>query len=151
MLKIDNLCISYGEMEALHAVCLQVNRGEVVSIVGSNGAGKTNLLRSISGLLWVSSGRIPFLDVDITSMRPDRIVSMGLCQVPEGRHLFPTLSIYDNLGMGAYLRIRGRSRAEFEKALHFVFKLFPILEKRKREKGGHSVEERNRCWPWPVP
>ncbi len=136
MLKIENLCISYGEIEVLHSVCLDVNEGEVVAIVGSNGSGKTTLLRSISGLLPVSSGRMTFLDVDITNIRPDILVRMGVCQVPEGRHIFPTLSVYDNLEMGAYLRTGRKSRTQFKQVLEFVYKLFPILEKRRQQKGG---------------
>ena len=136
MLKIESLSLSYGKIEVLHDVSLQVDHKEIVAIVGSNGSGKTTLLRSISGLLPVSSGRISFRDVDITHMRADRLVAMGICQVPEGRHIFPALSVYANLEMGAYVR-RGRSaRAEFEKNIQFLFELFPILEHRKKQKGG---------------
>ena len=104
MLKIENLSLSYGKIEVLHDVSLQVDQKEIVAIVGSNGSGKTTLLRSISGLLPVSSGRISFRDTDITHMRADRLVGMGICQVPEGRHIFPALSVYANLEMGAYVR-----------------------------------------------
>jgi branched-chain amino acid transport system ATP-binding protein len=136
MLKIESLSLSYGKIEVLHDVSLQVDHKEIVAIVGSNGSGKTTLLRSISGLLPVSSGRISFRDVDITHMRADKLVGMGICQVPEGRHIFPALSVYANLEMGAYVR-RGRSaRAEFEKNIQFLFELFPILEHRKKQKGG---------------
>ena len=136
MLKIENLSLSYGKIEVLHGASLHVNHKEIVAIVGSNGSGKTTLLRSISGLLPVSSGRISFRDVDITHMRADRLVGMGICQVPEGRHIFPALSVYANLEMGAYVS-RGRSaRAEFEKTIQFIFGLFPILEQRKKQKGG---------------
>jgi|APSaa5957512622_1039677.scaffolds.fasta_scaffold18282_3 branched-chain amino acid transport system ATP-binding protein len=136
MLKIENLSLSYGEIEVLHGVSLHVDHKEIVAIVGSNGSGKTTLLRSISGLLPVSSGRISFGDVDITHMRADKLVRMGICQIPEGRHIFPALSVYANLEMGAYVR-RGRSaRVEFEKNIQFIFELFPILEHRKKQKGG---------------
>lgn len=135
MLKIEKLSLSYGEIEVLHEVSLQVDHREIVAIVGSNGSGKTTLLRSISGLLPVS-GRISFLDVDITHMRADRLVGMGLCQVPEGRHIFPALSVYANLEMGAYVRSGKRARLEFEKTIQFLFDLFPILEQRKKQKGG---------------
>jgi len=136
MLEIEKLCVSYGEMDVLNAVCMEVNQGKIVAIVGSNGSGKTTILRSISGLLPVSSGRMTFLNMDITHLRPDKLVRMGICQVPEGRHIFPTLSVYDNIEMGAYLRKRGQSRANFRNALQFVFTLFPILEKRRQQKGG---------------
>lgn len=136
MLKIEKLSLSYGEIAVLHDVCLQVDHKEIVAIVGSNGSGKTTLLRSISGLLPVSSGRMSFLDMDITHMRADRLVGMGVCQVPEGRHIFPALSVYANLEMGAYLRSGRSARAKFEKTIQFLFQLFPILEERKKQKGG---------------
>ena len=136
MLEIEDICMSYGEIQVLHEVCLRVDRGEIVAIVGSNGAGKTSLLRCLSGLEPVSSGRMTFLDLDITHIRPDEVVGLGICQVPEGRHIFPTLSVYGNLEMGGYLRNRRGSKAQFLKALEFVFELFPILKSRKKQKGG---------------
>lgn len=136
MLKIENLSLSYGEIEVLHDVSLYVDHREIVAIVGSNGSGKTTLLRSISGLLPISSGRISFGDVDITHMRADRLVGMGICQVPEGRHIFPALSVYANLEMGAYVRSGRSARAEFEKTIQFLFEFFPILEERRKQKGG---------------
>jgi branched-chain amino acid transport system ATP-binding protein len=136
MLKIEKASLSYGEIEALHEISLHVNHKEIVAIVGSNGSGKTTLLRSVSGLLPVSSGRISFLDVDITHTRADKLVGMGLCQVPEGRHIFPALSVYANLEMGAYLRSGRKARAESEKTIQFLFELFPILAQRKKQKGG---------------
>ena len=136
MLKIEKISLSYGEIEVLHEISLHVNHKEIVAIVGSNGSGKTTLLRSVSGLLPVSSGRISFLDVDITHTRADKLVGMGLCQVPEGRHIFPALSVYANLEMGAYLRSGRKARAESEKTIRFLFELFPILAQRKKQKGG---------------
>lgn len=136
MLEIENLHISYGEIQVLHDVCLNVNNREIVSIVGSNGSGKTTLLRSISSLLPVPSGRITFLGVEINSMRPDKVVRLGICHVPEGRHIFPTLSVHDNLEMGAYLRSKGKSRTQFYQDLEFIFGLFPTLKERKKQKGG---------------
>jgi branched-chain amino acid transport system ATP-binding protein len=136
MLEIEDLCMSYGEIQVLHDVCLRVNQGEIVAIVGSNGSGKTSLLRCLSGLQTISSGRVSFFETDITSMRPDRMVRLGICQVPEGRHIFPTLSVYGNLEMGAYLRSAQRSGTEFQDALEFVFALFPVLKIRKKQKGG---------------
>ena len=136
MLKIEEVSLSYGEIEVLHEISLHVNHKEIVAIVGSNGSGKTTLLRSVSGLLSVSSGRISFLDVDITHTRADKLVGMGLCQVPEGRHIFPALSVHANLEMGAYLRSGRKARAESEKTIQFLFELFPILAQRKKQKGG---------------
>ncbi len=136
MLKIENLRISYGEIEVLHDVCLKVDQGEIVAIVGSNGSGKTTLLKCISGLVPSSAGRIAFLDTDISRRRPDELVAMGVSQVPEGRHIFPTLSVYDNLKMGAYLQNARKTKSKIQRTLEFVFKLFPILEKRRNQKGG---------------
>jgi len=136
MLKIEKLRVAYGQINALHDVCLHVSEGEIVSIVGSNGSGKTTLLMGISGILPVSSGRATFLARDITNARPDILVKMGVCQVPEGRHIFPTLSVSDNLKMGAYA-IRGRkNRSEIKETLQLALHLFPILEERKNQKGG---------------
>jgi branched-chain amino acid transport system ATP-binding protein len=136
MLEIEDVCMSYGEVQVLHDVCLRVIKGEIVAIVGSNGSGKTSLLRCLSGLQPASAGRISFLGVDISHMRPDSLVSLGISQVPEGRHIFPTLSVYANLEMGAYLQSRRKSKAELLEAFEFVFELFPILRTRRKQKGG---------------
>jgi branched-chain amino acid transport system ATP-binding protein len=136
MLEIEDLYVSYGEIDALHEVCLHVESGEVVSIVGANGSGKTTLLRSISGLVPIASGRIVFYQEEITRLQPEDLVRRGICQVPEGRHIFPTLSVFDNLEMGVYLRRGRRSRREFGEDLDFVFGLFPVLKERTRQKGG---------------
>lgn len=135
MLEIKELCVSYGELEVLHGVNMEVRRGEIVAIVGSNGSGKTTFLRTVSGLVPVVSGRMTYLGTDITAKRPDSLVKMGICQVPEGRHIFPTLSVYDNLRMGAYLRKQTRKSGGLHSAFQQVFALFPILEKRKTQKG----------------
>jgi len=136
MLEIENICMSYGEIQVLHDVYLRLNQGEIVAIVGSNGSGKTSLLRCLSGLQKLSSGRVSFLDVDITNIRPHRVVNLGICQVPEGRHIFPTLSVFSNIEMGAFLRSTRTSKAGFLDTLEFVFELFPILKIRKKQKGG---------------
>jgi len=135
VLEIENLCMSYGEAPVLKDVCLRIGEGDIVAIVGSNGSGKSSLLRCLSGLQPVSSGRVRFMGMDITGMRPDGIVGLGICQVPEGRHIFPTLSVRDNLEMGAYLRSRRKSNAEFQDGLRFVFELFPVLKDRIKQKG----------------
>jgi len=135
MLEIENLSVSYGGIEVLHQVGLNVGAGEIVAMVGANGAGKTTLLRSLSGLLPLDSGRITFLGQSAAGRRPADLVGLGLGQVPEGRHIFPTLTVIDNLKMGAYLR-RREPRSEIERDLDFVFELFPLLEERKRQKGG---------------
>ena len=135
MLEIENLSVSYGGIEVLHGVGLSVGSGEIVAMVGANGAGKTTLLRSLSGLLPLDSGRITFLGQTISGRRPADLVGLGLGQVPEGRHIFPTLTVIDNLKIGAYLR-RREPRGKIERDLDFVFELFPRLEERKRQKGG---------------
>jgi branched-chain amino acid transport system ATP-binding protein len=136
VLEIKNLFVSYGKIQILRDICLRVNPREIVAIVGANASGKTTLLRSISGLLEVASGRITFLDTEITRMRPDTLVSFGICQVPEGRHIFPKLSVFNNLEMGAYLRSKGEFRREFHRNIDYVFRLFPILAQRKKQKAG---------------
>jgi len=136
MLQINNLSVSYSKIQVLHDVCLHINEREIVAILGANASGKTTLLRSISGLLEVASGKVTFLGTEITHMRPDRLVSLGICQVPEGRHIFPKLSVYNNLEMGAYLRSKRQFRREFQQDIHYVFQLFPILAERKKQKAG---------------
>jgi len=128
--------MSYGAVAVLHDVAMKVGQGEIVAIVGSNGSGKTTLLRCLSGVQQLSSGRVTFMDEDITNMSPDRVVGLGICQAPEGRHIFPTLSVQDNLEMGAYLRRVRRSRGAFADRLAFVFDRFPVLKERRKQKGG---------------
>jgi len=135
MLKIENLSISYGEIRVLNKVCLYVNPGEIVVILGANGSGKTTLLRAISGLIPPVSGGMSFFDKDISHMLPDELVRIGICHVPEGRHIFPTLSVYNNLRMGAYLWSRGKSDREFLQSIDHIFQLFHILMERRRQKG----------------
>jgi branched-chain amino acid transport system ATP-binding protein len=136
MLEIHNLFASYDKLQVLHDICLRVNRKEIVALVGANASGKTTLLRNISGLLAVASGRITVLDREVTRLRPDRLVDLGICQVPEGRHVFPRLSVFNNLEMGAYLRNRRYSRKEFQQDINYVFQLFPILGMRRKQQAG---------------
>ncbi|WP_368252271.1 ABC transporter ATP-binding protein [Enterococcus sp. 2201sp1_2201st1_B8_2201SCRN_220225] len=128
MLKIDNLAVSYGMIQAVHGVSFAVKPGEIVSLIGANGAGKTTILRTISGLIRPKQGQILFEDQDITKTAPQKIVASGLSQVPEGRHVFPGLSVMENLEMGAYLR-KGEFKADYEQ----VFKKFPVLKERKNQ------------------
>jgi len=134
MLKIDNLVVSYGELEIIHEVSLNVNQGEIVTIVGSNGSGKTTLLRRISGVITGTTGQIFFSDMDISQKRTDEIVNLGIAQVPEGRHIFPNLSVNDNLEMGAYVK-KGKKN-KVKETLEFIFTLFPILKQRNHQRGG---------------
>ncbi|MDT2756125.1 ABC transporter ATP-binding protein [Enterococcus asini] len=128
MLKIDNLAVSYGMIQAVHGVSFAVKPGEIVSLIGANGAGKTTILRTISGLIRPKQGQILFEDQDITKTAPQKIVASGLSQVPEGRHVFPGLSVMENLEMGAYLR-KGEFKADYEQ----VFQKFPVLKERKNQ------------------
>ena len=104
MLKVDNLSVHYGMIQAVRDVSFEVNEGEVVSLIGANGAGKTTILRTLSGLVRPSSGKIEFLGQEIQKMPAQKIVAGGLSQVPEGRHVFPGLTVMENLEMGAFLK-----------------------------------------------
>ncbi len=133
MLICDDLSVAYGSVEALHGVSLRVEDGEIVTLIGSNGAGKSTTLRTISGLLKPRRGRVIFRGADITGRRPDRIVDLGISQVPEGRRIFPALTVRENLEMGGY-RIHDRARAS--QRLERVFGLFPRLAERLEQPGG---------------
>ncbi|MCP1638493.1 ABC transporter ATP-binding protein [Streptococcus gallinaceus] len=128
MLKVDNLSVHYGVIEAVKNVSFEVNEGEVVTLIGANGAGKTSILRTISGLVRPSSGTISYLGNEIQKVPARKIVAAGLAQVPEGRHVFPGLTVIENLEMGAFLK---NNREENQKNLKKVFDRFPRLEERK--------------------
>ena len=133
MLKIQNLRVRYGVIEALHDVSLEVNAGEVVTLIGSNGAGKTTTLGAISGLLPLAGGSIEFQNRDLSSIAPHLRVAMGLVQVPEGRRIFSTMSVSENLDLGAYTRA---DKAGIKADLDEVFALFPRLAQRKNQLAG---------------
>ena len=128
LLSIDGVTAGYGDVQVLWGIDLTVGEGEIVSIVGSNGAGKTTLLLAISGLVRARTGTIQFQGRNITRAPPDAIVRAGLIHVPEGRRLFRTLSVRDNLLLGAYARNDGKAAIEAD--LEFVFSVFPILKER---------------------
>lgn len=130
MLKVENLSVHYGVIQAVKDVSFDVNEGEVVSLIGANGAGKTSILRTISGLVRPSSGGINFLGNDIQKAATRKIVASGLSQVPEGRHVFPGLTVLENLEMGAFL---SNNREENLARLKRVFERFPRLEERKNQ------------------
>lgn len=134
MLKIKKLTVHYGPLPALKEVSLEIARGEVIALIGPNRAGKTTLLLTLSGILETTEGRIQFEGEDITNLDPHRIVTRGLIHVPQGRHIFPTLSVLDNLRLGAYARKNGKKGTE--KSLEEVFSLFPRLEERKKQRAG---------------
>ncbi|OFJ97213.1 ABC transporter ATP-binding protein [Streptococcus sp. HMSC071D03] len=130
MLKVENLSVHYGMIQAVRDVSFEVNEGEVVSLIGANGAGKTTILRTLSGLVRPSSGRIEFLGQEIQKTPAQKIVASGLSQVPEGRHVFPGLTVMENLEMGAFLK---KNREENQANLKKVFSRFPRLEERKNQ------------------
>ncbi|HEL1556389.1 ABC transporter ATP-binding protein [Streptococcus suis] len=130
MLKVENLSVHYGVIEAVKNVSFEVNEGEVVTLIGANGAGKTSILRTISGLVRPSSGTISFLENEIQKVPARKIVADGLSQVPEGRHVFAGLTVMENLEMGAFLR---NNREENQANLKKIFARFPRLEERKNQ------------------
>lgn len=133
MLEIKNLNVHYGVIHALKDVSLTVNAGEIVTLIGANGAGKTTTLRTISGLNKATSGEILLEGKNITALSAPQRVEMGLSQVPEGRRIFPAMSVLENLELGAYLR---NDKAEIKKDMEMVFERFPILGKRIKQTAG---------------
>nr|WP_281495308.1 ABC transporter ATP-binding protein [Streptococcus uberis] len=130
MLTVENLSINYGAIEAVKEVSFRVEEGEVVTLIGANGAGKTSILRTISGLVRPKSGQISFLGEDIHKSQARKIVAKGLSQVPEGRHVFAGLTVMENLEMGAFLK---KDKADNQKTLKMIFDRFPRLEERKHQ------------------
>jgi branched-chain amino acid transport system ATP-binding protein len=133
MLSIKNLETSYGPVAVLKGISLDVAAGEVVALIGANGAGKTTTLMTISGIVPPHSGSITFCDEEIAGLSPHQIVQRGICHVPEGRRIFPRLSVRENLEMGAYLQTNARKVKE---DLDHVFTLFPLLKERESQRGG---------------
>ena len=133
LLEVKGLDVSYGDIHALWDVSLQVEEGTIVALVGANGAGKTTLLKTISGLLRARKGEILLSGESLTNLKPQEIVDRGITQVPEGRRLFSTLTVMENLKLGAYIP---RTRPFFAESLERVFSLFPVLKDRKDQKAG---------------
>lgn len=133
MLEIKELNVYYGVIHALKGISLTVNEGEIVTLIGANGAGKTTTLRTISGLNKAASGQILLEGKDITNISAPKRVEMKLSQVPEGRRIFPAMTIVENLEMGAYLR---KDKTEIKKDMEHVYELFPILGNRKKQAAG---------------
>jgi len=131
MLKVTDLKVNYGGIEAVKGISFEVPEGSIVTLIGANGAGKSTTLRTISGLVKPRSGRIEFQGEDITGKDPSYIVSKGITMVPEGRRIFPNLTVYENLRLGAYLRKHG-----LEEDLEWVYELFPRLKERHWQLGG---------------
>ncbi|MBI4610181.1 MAG: ABC transporter ATP-binding protein [Candidatus Rokubacteria bacterium] len=136
MLEVTDLAVAYGAIQALKGVSLQIREGSIACLIGANGAGKTTLLRAISGLLPVQWGRIRFEGREIAGLAPETIVWLGISHVPEGRQNFATVSVRDNLLIGAYPVYRRSRRGEIEAAMERVFRLFPILRERANQLAG---------------
>jgi branched-chain amino acid transport system ATP-binding protein len=136
MLEIRDISTFYGHIQALKGVSLKVDAGEIVSLIGANGAGKTTLLNSISGIVPPGQGRILLDGRDITCLSPEGIVGQGICQVPERRQVFGSLTVQDNLTLGAYVRLRRRERGAVNQDIDYVFSLFPILKERQNQQAG---------------
>lgn len=130
MLTVKNLAVHYGVIEAIREVSFEVKEGEIVSLIGANGAGKSTILKAVSGLIRPSQGEIVYEGTPITTATPKQIVEKGISQVPEGRHIFSGMTVLENLEMGAFLR---KDKAEIEKDLNSVFERFPILNERKSQ------------------
>jgi branched-chain amino acid transport system ATP-binding protein len=134
MLELHNINSYYGNIQALHDISLKVEEGEIITLIGANGAGKSTTLMSISGVIPPRSGEILFKGKPIHQMSPDKIVALGICQVPEGRHIFPVLTVAENLDMGAFLR---RDKRQIKQDLEYIYTLFPLLADRRNQPGGN--------------
>jgi branched-chain amino acid transport system ATP-binding protein len=130
LLEVSDLAVRYGDVQALWGISFQIREGELVTLVGSNGAGKTTTLRTISGLVAPSAGAIRFRGDPIAGLPPDRIVELGISHIPEGRLLFPDMTVWENLVMGAYPKAQ---RAHVTEGLDWVYRLFPRLRERERQ------------------
>jgi branched-chain amino acid transport system ATP-binding protein len=135
LLQVENLEVFYGRIQALRGISFEVGEGEIVTLIGANGAGKTTTMKTMSGVRNVSAGRILFNGTDITKTPPHKRVAMGICQAPEGRGIFPGMTVVENLEMGCYLRADRKSAAK-DADMERVFQLFPRLGERRSQAGG---------------
>jgi branched-chain amino acid transport system ATP-binding protein len=133
VLKLSNVQTFYGNVQVLKDLCIEVSPGEIITLIGANGAGKTTTLMSISGIVPPRAGEILFDNKPIQNLSPDDIVASGISLVPEGRRIFPRLTVMENLDMGAFLR---RDKADIKKDVNHIFELFPILAERRHQHGG---------------
>jgi branched-chain amino acid transport system ATP-binding protein len=133
MLKLAGVKTFYGNIQALKGIDLEISQGEIITLIGANGAGKSTTLMSICGIVPPRAGSITFEGRPIHDMKPNEIVRLGICQVPEGRRIFPFLTVLENLDMGAFLR---RDKADLKRDLDYVLTLFPILAERRNQAGG---------------
>jgi branched-chain amino acid transport system ATP-binding protein len=135
LLELEGLNVAYGRIQALRGITLSVEEGQIVTLIGANGAGKTTTMKTVSGLLAPQSGRMTFDGEDLTKVRADLRVRRGICQVPEGRGIFPGMTVLENLDMGGFVR-KDRRSAEFAADLERAFTLFPRLAERRNQVGG---------------
>ena len=133
MLRLENVQSGYGNILAVKGISLDINKGEIITLIGANGAGKSTTLMTISGVVRCRAGKIILNDREIQDLESDEIVKMGVCQVPEGRHIFPDLTVRENLDMGAFLR---KDKEKVREDLDYVYSLFPILAERRNQDGG---------------
>lgn len=133
LLKVEDLDVHYGVINAIKKVSFEVNEGEIVALIGANGAGKTSIMHAVSGLIKPTSGKIIFEDQDITRLPAHKVIAKGLSQVPEGRRIFSQLSVEENLEMGAYLR---KDKDAVKKDLEMVYSRFPRLQERRNQQAG---------------
>ncbi|HHP7233525.1 MAG TPA: ABC transporter ATP-binding protein [Desulfobacterales bacterium] len=133
MLKLNNVHSYYGQIHALKGVNMEVREGSICCLIGANGAGKSTTLMAISGIQKVASGSIQFMGEDINRLKPDQVVGRGIVQVPEGRRIFPYLTVQENLMLGAY---RNRDKARIARSMEKYFEVFPILKERRKQMGG---------------
>ncbi|NHM31215.1 ABC transporter ATP-binding protein [Neobacillus terrae] len=134
MLKLQNVSVKYGSFTAIENLKIEVEEGQIVVLLGANGAGKSTAFKAISGLKKPSSGEIFFQGTPISRRTADKIVQLGIVQCPEGRHLFPAMSVYENLKMGAF--VHRRKKDEIKKSMSHVFELFPILKEKQHDPAG---------------
>ena len=133
MLRLENVSTYYGNIRALDNVNIEVNEGEIITLIGANGAGKSTTLMSVCGVVPPRTGEVYFLEKPISELDTNTIIERGIAQVPEGRRIFPYLTVQENLDLGAFLR---RNQAEVRRDLAYVFELFPILKERRHQAGG---------------
>jgi branched-chain amino acid transport system ATP-binding protein len=133
MLEVKDIKTYYGNIQAIKGISLEISEGEIITLIGANGAGKTTTLMSISGIVPPKTGDILFMGQPLQKLLPNQIVALGISQVPEGRRIFPYLTVMENLDMGAFLR---NDTSEIQKDLEYIFDLFPILAERRHQTGG---------------
>lgn len=147
MLEVKDLEVYYGMIQAIRGISFEVNEGEIVSLIGANGAGKTTILHTITGLLSPKKGSVLFEGKEITKIPAHKIVSLGMAHVPEGRRVFAQLSVYQNLKMGAYTR---KDKDELEKRWKQCTNVFRVWKSAEISLQGHFPEVSSRCWQWGV-